>query len=103
VVQLIDPATGREFAMLQAPDGNVSITHLCFSPDGRQLAAATQSHRTHLWDLHQVREKLVAIGLDEGFPADQSVPPGSADRPPVTSVRFIGADSESVRRGQPER
>ena len=72
VVQLIDPTTGEEIAILQAPDANPIISRLCFSPDGRQLAAATESHRIQLWDLHKIRERLVTMGLGQSFPADQT-------------------------------
>ena len=98
VVQLIDPASGREIAILQAPDAVAIISRLCFSPDGRKLAAATESHRVQLWDLHQVREQLVTMGLDQGFPSDQASELDGAGRPPVTSVRLIGADPESINR-----
>ncbi len=98
VVQLIDPASGREIAILQAPEAVAIISRLCFSPDGRQLAAATESHRVQLWDLHQVREQLVTMGLDQGFPSDQTSELDGTGGPPVTSVRLIGADPESINR-----
>jgi eukaryotic-like serine/threonine-protein kinase len=88
VVQLIDPATGREIAILQPPEASLAFTRLCFSPDGRRLAAATQAHRTQLWDLHRVREQLTDMGLGQGFPSDQTPSTTSPAGPPVTSVRF---------------
>ena len=96
IVQLIDPASGREIALLQAAEA-VAITRLAFSPDGRQLAAATQSHRIQLWDLHMVRQRLISMGLGQSFPSDQISPPITEDSP-VTSVRLIGADPESINR-----
>ncbi len=102
VVQLIDPETGREIAILQAPEAFI-ISRLSFSPDGRQLAAATEPHRIQLWDLPRVREQLGRIGLGEGFPADLTSPPAGAGGPPIASVRFIGADVESINRRRAEQ
>ena len=91
MVQLIDPATGREIAILQAPEAIAIISRLCFSPDGRQLAVATESHRIQLWDLHRVREQLVTMGLDQGFPSDQTSPPA------IAAVRRSPRSASSVR------
>jgi serine/threonine protein kinase/WD40 repeat protein len=62
-IKLLDPATGRERALLEAAEDN-TITCLSFSPDGSQLAAATNNHTVHLWDLRALRRQLQMLDLD---------------------------------------
>jgi hypothetical protein len=62
-VQLVDPATGRALATLQAPEAK-RIAWLCFSPDGDRLAVATDGDHVRLWDLGLIRRQLAALGLD---------------------------------------
>jgi tetratricopeptide (TPR) repeat protein len=62
-VQLLDPASGREFATLTPPDLQI-FSWLAFSPDSSQLAAATEDHVIHLWDLRLLRQELAALHLD---------------------------------------
>jgi WD40 repeat protein len=64
-VRLVEPATGRELATLTPPDRH-AITWLSLSADGGQLAAATQDHLVQLWDLHRLRQRLMAMRLDWG-------------------------------------
>jgi tetratricopeptide (TPR) repeat protein len=66
-VRLLDPNTGLELATLTAPDRHM-ISWLCFSPDGCQLAAATQDSLIQLWDLRTIRARLAALGLDWDCP-----------------------------------
>jgi len=66
-IQLIDVATFTEVARLLAPDARF-IERLRFSPDGSQLAAATQNRVILLWDLRAVRAGLRAIGVDWDLP-----------------------------------
>jgi WD40 repeat protein len=84
-VRLIDPATGADLALLEAPDDN-STTWLCFSPDGGQLAAATDNHTIHLWDLRSIRDRLKELGLD--WDAAAYPPPAAGPRP--VSVAVVG-------------
>jgi WD40 repeat protein len=67
VIRLLDVASGRELADLTAPDLGL-LSSLSFGPGGRLLAAATEDGTVHLWDLHLVRERLAALGLDWGPP-----------------------------------
>jgi WD domain, G-beta repeat len=61
-IQLVDFARLNEVATLQAADP-ACVHRPCFSPDGLLLAAATESHGVHLWDLGAVGRQLRALGL----------------------------------------
>jgi serine/threonine protein kinase/WD40 repeat protein len=61
-VQLIELATGREIAILSAPDLQ-DITSLCFSPDSGQLAVATDNRTIQLWDLRLIQRQLEELNL----------------------------------------
>jgi eukaryotic-like serine/threonine-protein kinase len=66
VVQLVDPATGRCIARLQAPE---PIVPIAFSADGSQLfVRASRSPLVRVWDLRLVAEELKEIGLTWGLP-----------------------------------
>jgi WD40 repeat protein len=74
-VRLVDPATGREIATLAAPDSGLH-TRLCFSPDGSQLAVATETQTIQLWDLRLIRRQLATMNLDWDLtPPAPRVPP----------------------------
>jgi WD40 repeat protein len=76
LVQLFDMTTGRPLATLTAPDLPF-IGCLCFSPDGSRLAASTESHTIHLWDLHALHQQLQPMGLAwEPAPNPPRVPAG---------------------------
>ena len=62
-VALIEVATGQELVRLEAPNQR-RIGWLCFSPDGKRLAAAGLNHTIEVWDLSDVRGALVERGLD---------------------------------------
>jgi len=96
LVQLIDPDSGKAIATLRAPDVFGS-TWLAFSPDGGRLAVATVSHRIHLWDLRHVRERLKAIGLDQGMPPEPPGVPAGTAVPPVERVTVLGVDPRALR------
>lgn len=54
VIHLLEAATGRQLAALEAPDP-AYLSGLCFSRDGSQLAAATENHVIQVWDLRRIR------------------------------------------------
>jgi hypothetical protein len=67
-VRLVDPATGREYATLQAPNLD-NLGWLRFSPDGSQLVTLAGSPRLlQVWDLRLIRAQLAALGLDWPLP-----------------------------------
>src|SRR5262249_56259715 len=59
--------------------GRGGVQWPCFSPDGRLLAAATESHGIHLWDLGAVGRQLRALGLGCDLLPDTT---RQASRPP---------------------
>jgi WD40 repeat protein/Flp pilus assembly protein TadD len=66
-INLVDPATGRLFATLQAPDPDLA-RWLGFTPDGCHLVVSStigkDQGRFRAWDLRRIRTHLKAIGLD---------------------------------------
>jgi hypothetical protein len=84
-IRLLDPATGEDLALLEAPEDN-SATGLCFSADGGQLAVATDNHTVQLWDLRSVRTQLRELGLNWDAPPESP----RADGPRPRSVEVVG-------------
>jgi len=72
-IRLFDPATGGEFATLEAPEPK-NITWLTFSPDGSRLAATTANSVIQVWDLRLIRQELAEMNLDWDQPPLQSRP-----------------------------
>jgi serine/threonine protein kinase/WD40 repeat protein len=62
-VQLFDLVNQREVATLIAPDPH-TLSRLCFNHDGTQLAASTEDHLIHVWDLRAIRHQLREMNLD---------------------------------------
>jgi serine/threonine protein kinase/WD40 repeat protein len=65
--QLFDVEGDREVATLLAPRAAFVIDQR-FSPDGAQLAVATEGHLIQLWDLRLLRAELRELGLDWDLP-----------------------------------
>jgi serine/threonine protein kinase/WD40 repeat protein/tetratricopeptide (TPR) repeat protein len=99
VVQLVDPATGRLFATLQAPASDW-VRSICFSPDGSRLAVATTIHKDQavlrMWDLRRIREQLQEIGLDWDLPAYP--PPAERDTASPMEVKVDLGDLAAILR-----
>ena len=72
LVELIDPQTGRQVAMLEPPNpGTLGWLHL--TSDGSHLAAVA-NNTVQLWDLRSIREQLATIGLDWDLPSSTWAP-----------------------------
>jgi WD40 repeat protein len=65
VVKLIQVATGRELARLEAADVPLCLP-LCFSRDGRLLATSGGPELLQVWDLRAIRRGLQALKLGWG-------------------------------------
>src|SRR5262249_39223933 len=63
VVKLIEVATGRELAQLEAADAPLCVP-LCFNQDGTLLATRAGPELIQVWDLRAIRQGLKAINLD---------------------------------------
>jgi serine/threonine protein kinase/WD40 repeat protein len=87
VVRLLDAATGRELATLEAPEAQ-NINWLAFSPDGTQLAVASAHGPIHLWNLGHIRQQLAAMKLDWNLPP-LAPPAGHEGARPMT-LTFLG-------------
>jgi hypothetical protein len=92
-VRLLDVATGRELASLTAPDPQ-RVFHLCFSPDGSQLAASCDNQVVQVWDLRELRRHLAGMGLDWDAPpfpvARQPEPTGPRLEP--LQMKVVGVE-----------
>jgi WD40 repeat protein len=64
VVRLVEPASGRELATLEAPGVQMRAASVCFSGDGSLLAAASVGKVIHVWNLRLVRQRLGEMRLD---------------------------------------
>lgn len=64
---LVEGATGRELAALQAPE-RMNISGIAFSPDGTQLAVTTGAGPVQIWNLRAIRTQLAAMNLDWELP-----------------------------------
>ncbi|HTK78195.1 MAG TPA: protein kinase [Gemmataceae bacterium] len=91
-VRLVDTATGRELASLEATPSPAIIDGLCFTRAGDRLIATQAAQGIHVWDLRLIRQRLDEIRLDWDAPAYPPTTPAS-DVPPVDgSVDFGDLD-----------
>jgi serine/threonine protein kinase/WD40 repeat protein len=93
VIRLVEPASGKEYVRLDAPE-QTRLGPCCFSPDGaRLIALGIDSQALHVWDLRRVRAGLRPLGLDWGAPAyaeeDRDQTPDAQRRP--LQVQVVGA------------
>jgi WD40 repeat protein len=63
LVQIVDPATGREIVTLSSPHSEI-VAWLAFSPDDRMLLVADDQKQIQAWDLRALRQELAALNLD---------------------------------------
>jgi len=91
-IRLLDRATGREVALLEAP--NLDATdHIIFTPDGTKLIAVARFTGIHVWDLRLIRQQLKEMGLDWDWPEFAAETTDVASPLPTApgSVRFDAA------------
>ena len=82
-IQLLETATERPLATLEAPGGIVTGL-FAFSPDGTRLAARYLD--VQLWDLRLIRQELAQMGLDWDMPPYPPVEKGAATGPVTLEV-----------------
>jgi WD40 repeat protein/Tfp pilus assembly protein PilF/tRNA A-37 threonylcarbamoyl transferase component Bud32 len=74
IVRLVSPDTGREVARLTIPEAD-PVLPLCFTPDGRHLAALGKiSKAVYLFDLAVLRNELRELDLDWDDSLSQPIP-----------------------------
>jgi hypothetical protein len=89
IVRLLDAATGRELASLEATPSAAAIDGLCFARAGDQLIATSPAQGIHVWDLRLIRQRLDELKLDWEAPAYPQAPP-AADIPPLDVTVDLG-------------
>ena len=62
VIHLWEPQAGKLLADLPVPSGD--LRRVALSPSDRWLAALDGQGRMYLWDLNEVRARLLEVGLD---------------------------------------
>jgi eukaryotic-like serine/threonine-protein kinase len=63
-IDLIDSASGRELAALEAPDPLDGQGTIVFSPNGERMAVLASDGALSYWDLKSLRRELGELGLD---------------------------------------
>jgi WD40 repeat protein len=65
LIDLIEPSSGREQAVLPSPASSDALGGFAFSGDGRMLAALAKGRRhVKVWNLAFIRKQLAQRGLD---------------------------------------
>jgi WD40 repeat protein len=79
-ILLVSPETSHVLARLEDPHQHIPYM-MTFSPDGTLLLAVTNEGRcVHIWDLREIRQQLVRLGLDwEGPTYPPAVPVRNAE------------------------
>jgi hypothetical protein len=90
VIELKEVSTGRTIAKLEDPFADRS-TWVTFSPDGTRLIAVVAGYADaiHIWDLHAIRVRLKAMGLDwewPEYPPDTGLVVSPQDHQPKVEV-----------------
>jgi WD40 repeat protein/tetratricopeptide (TPR) repeat protein len=85
-VKVWDAQTGQEQLTLQGHTGPVD--YVCFGPDGRRLASASQDHTVRVWDAQTGQEQLTLQGHTNGVLSVCFSPDGR---------RLASAGDETVR------
>jgi tetratricopeptide (TPR) repeat protein len=87
VIRLIESATGRVVANLEAPH-TFHASSATFTADGSRLILPSATSRsTHVWDLRSLRQQLAAKGLDWEWPPLTEAP--RADSRDIAPLRVV--------------
>ena len=85
IVRLLIPETGREVAVLTAPE-MTQLLPLLFTLDGNRLITlGAETGALHIFDLQEIRKQLVSMDLDWDYPPLPSAPETS---PSADSLKF---------------
>ncbi|HVK07874.1 MAG TPA: protein kinase [Gemmataceae bacterium] len=87
-IHLVDPATGRELAVLEDPNLDAT-SRTVFTPDGTKLIGVGGGNvkGVKVWDLRLIRGQLAAMGLDWDAPQYPPADPAAdVASPPNVSV-----------------
>jgi hypothetical protein len=99
LIRLVDPATGRELAMLEDP--NLDRTYPpVFTPDGTRLISYSYDDKVkgfHVWDLRLIRRYLAEMGLDWDAPPYPPAEPGSNTDQPLKVKLLLGDPEQKAR------
>ncbi|PWU20848.1 MAG: hypothetical protein C5B50_03010 [Verrucomicrobia bacterium] len=95
-VQLLDPKTFEELAMLESPLPQL-ISWLAFSPSADQLAVATETPFIQLWDLRWLRHELANLGLD--WKPERALPSGTNSIAQSSHTLSVAANDTNPRSG----
>ena len=88
VIHLLDPATGREKALLEDPHQDRGKPQ--FTPDSTRLVVVSEDGRAiHVWDLKRISAELGKLDLDWDAP---SYPERADPAPGSLEVQVVGAD-----------
>ena len=96
VLQLVDPASGREFARLEDPNQD-RAGWIAFTPDGTALVVNGEGQALHVWDLRLIREELAAMGLDWDLPTYPPKPSGQAALPLQVKIDLGDLDPDKSK------
>jgi WD40 repeat protein len=91
IYRLVELATGRELAQLEAP--NRTAPTAFFTPDGARLVTGA-ADGLRVWDLRRIRAELTRLGLDWDAPPYPETPKAT---PEPLEVRVVGTELNSSR------
>ncbi len=85
LIRLLIPETGREVAVLTAPE-TTQLLPLLFTPDGKRLITfGAETGALHIFDLQAIRKQLAEMNLDWDYPP---LPSAVEVVPPADSLKF---------------
>jgi WD40 repeat protein len=95
MIQLVDVASGKVVASLEADDSPALVKSIALSPTGGQLAMCCYGDGLRVWDLRYIREQLRQQNLDWD---DGPLPKTPTPHPGSINVEVDCGDLEPVQR-----